>query len=91
MTPRRPRCHARRVKSLKLIMNEVQWALAQSVLQQAGIRFTIVGEQFASLYPGPGVGAFQKQLLVADEDVDEAKALLHAFVQDVPTTSETDT
>ncbi|HUK55278.1 MAG TPA: DUF2007 domain-containing protein [Nitrospiria bacterium] len=67
------------MKRIKLVLNEVQWALAKEILAEAGIPFSILNEQFSSLYPGPAVGAFAREIVVADEDDEKARELLDGF------------
>lgn len=63
-------------------MDPVQWSLAESLLEQAGIGYRVSNEQFASLYPGIGLGAFQRELLVDDRDYDEAEAIVRALAEE---------
>jgi hypothetical protein len=67
------------MKRIKLVLDEVQWAMVRGILQEAGIPFSILNEQFSSLYPGPAVGAFGREILVADEDYEEARERLDEF------------
>jgi len=67
------------MKRIKLVLDEVQWALAKGILEEAGIPFSILNEQFSSLYPGPAVGAFGREILVAEEDEEQARDLLTEF------------
>jgi hypothetical protein len=69
------------MKRIKLVLDEVQWAMVRGILQEAGIPFSILNEQFSSLYPGPAVGAFGREILVADEDYGEARERLDEFFQ----------
>lgn len=50
-------------------------AVAQSLLDEAGIEFFVVGETMGSLYPGP-VGPYIPEVRVALERADEARELL---------------
>lgn len=63
-------------------MDPVQWSFAASLLDEAGIAYRLTNEQFASLYPGIGLGAFQRELLVDDADFDEAEAILRALAEE---------
>ena len=67
------------MKRITLILDEVQWSIAREVLKEAGITFSILNEQFSSLYPGIAVGAFGRDILAADEDYERACELLHEF------------
>jgi len=69
------------MKRIKLLLNEVQWAMARGILEESGIRFSILNEQFSSLYPGTGLGAFGREVLVADEDEKKALELLNEFME----------
>jgi hypothetical protein len=70
------------MRRLKVMTDPVQWSLAESLLEQAGIAFRLTNEQFTSLYPGIGLGAFQREILVEDEDYDEADAILRALAEE---------
>lgn len=70
------------MKRLKLMLDEVRWSIARGMLEEAGIQFSILNEQFSSLYPGMAVGAFQREVMVADEDYERANELLHEFFND---------
>lgn len=70
------------MRRLKLMLDEVQWSIARGILEEAGIRFSILNEQFSSLYPGMAVGAFEREVTVADEDYERAHELLHEFFHD---------
>ncbi|MEK6576040.1 MAG: DUF2007 domain-containing protein [Nitrospirota bacterium] len=67
------------MKRIKLILDEVQWSIAREVLEETEIPFSIINEQFSSLYPGIAVGAFGRDILVEDEDYERARELLHEF------------
>lgn len=67
------------MKRIKLILDEVQWSIAREVLGEAEIPFSIINEQFSSLYPGIAVGAFGRDILVENEDYERARELLHEF------------
>ena len=67
------------MKRIKLVLDEVQWSIAKGILEEAGIPFSILNEQFASLYPGPSLGAFAREILVADEDYEKARERLDDF------------
>jgi len=69
------------MKRIKLLLNEVQWAMARGILEESGIRFSILNEQFSSLYPGTGLGAFGREVLVADDDEPKARELLNEFME----------
>lgn len=69
------------MKRIKLILNEVQWSLAKEILKEAGVEYSILNEQFASLYPGPGLGAFAREILVNDEDEVKTRELLKEFFE----------
>jgi hypothetical protein len=53
--------------------------MVRGILEEAGIPFSILNEQFSSLYPGPAVGAFGREIVVAEEDEEEARELLTEF------------
>ena len=65
-------------------MDAGQWAFFQTILQTEEIRFTPIGEHFLSLYPGPAIGAFQREILVAEEDFDKAQELVNDFLSEPP-------
>ena len=67
------------MKRLKLMMDEIQLAIARGILEEAGIPFSFLNEQFSSLYPGPAIGAFQREIQVRDEDYETAQGLLVDF------------
>lgn len=67
------------MKRLKLALDDLQWVMARGILKEAGIRFSVLNEQFSSLYPGPAIGAFQREIMIADENYDQAKELLDDF------------
>ena len=67
------------MKRIKLILDEVQWSIAREVLEETEIPFSIINEQFSSLYPGIAVGAFGRDILMEDEDYERARELLHEF------------
>ena len=69
------------MKRIKLVLDEVQWSIAKGILEEAGIPFSILNEQFSSLYPGPALGAFAREILVADEDDEMARERLDEFLQ----------
>jgi len=69
------------MKRIKLVLDEVQWSIAKGILEEAGIPFSVLNEQFSSLYPGPSLGAFAREILVADEDYDKARERLDDFFQ----------
>ena len=71
------------MKRFTLSLDMWQWALFRSMLEQEGIRFATANEQFASLFPGMGVGAFQRELLVEDADFDRATAFLKEFLENL--------
>ena len=47
---------------------------AKGVLDEAGVRCTLAGENFASVYPVPPVGAIELQVL--ESDAENARTLL---------------
>ncbi|HET6464021.1 MAG TPA: DUF2007 domain-containing protein [Nitrospiria bacterium] len=67
------------MKRIKLVLDEVQWSIAKGILEEAGVPFSILNEQFSSLYPGPALGAFGREILVADEDYEKARERLDDF------------
>ncbi|HTN42399.1 MAG TPA: DUF2007 domain-containing protein [Nitrospiria bacterium] len=69
------------MKRIKLVLNDVQWSLVRGILEEAGIRYSILNEQFSSLYPGPALGAFAREILVADEDEAKARGRLEEFFE----------
>ena len=69
------------MKRIKMTLNEVQWAMARGILEEAGIPFSILNEQFSSLYPGMALGAFGREVLVAEEDYDKTRELLNEFLE----------
>jgi Putative prokaryotic signal transducing protein len=69
------------MRRIKLILNEVQWPLAEGILKEAGIPFSILNAQFSSLYPGVALGAFAREILVEDEDEERARELLSEFLE----------
>jgi hypothetical protein len=69
------------MKRIKLVLNDVQWSMFQGILDEAGIGFSILNEQFSSLYPGPALGAFAREILVADEDEAKTRELLEEFFE----------
>jgi hypothetical protein len=69
------------MKRIKLLLNEVQWAMARGILEESGIRFSILNEQFSSLYPGTALGAFGREVLVADEDEEKTRDLLNELLE----------
>jgi Putative prokaryotic signal transducing protein len=69
------------MKRIKLILNEVQWSVAKGMLEEAGIPFSVLNEQFSSLYPGVGLGAFGREIIVADEDEEKARERLGEFLE----------
>ncbi len=75
------------MKRLKLMLDESQWAIARGILEEAGIPFSNSNEQFASLYPGPAIGAFQREILLRDEDYEEAERLLTEYFREPPSDS----
>lgn len=68
------------MKRIKLILNEVQWSVAKGILEEAGIPFSILNEQFSSLYPGVALGAFGREIIVSDEDEEKAREQLSEFL-----------
>ena len=57
--------------------NPALLAVAQSLLEEAGIEFNIVGEALLNLFPGSAVGSdVTPQIQVPAEDADEARELL---------------
>lgn len=69
------------MKRITLVLNDVQWAMARGILEEAGVRFSILNEHFSSLYPGIALGAFGREVLVADEDYEKTRELLNAFFE----------
>jgi len=69
------------MKRIKLILNDVQWSMAEGILTESGIPYSIMNEQFSSLYPGLALGAFAREVLVADEDYNRAQDLLNALLE----------
>ncbi len=69
------------MKRIKLNLNDVQWAMAKGILEEANIRFSILNEHFSSLYPGMALGAFGKEILVSDEDDEKVRELLKEFFE----------
>lgn len=67
------------MKRIKLILDEIQWSIAREILEEAEIPFSIINEQFSGLFPGMAVGAFERDIIVADEDYAGARELLHDF------------
>ena len=67
------------MKRLRLPLDDMQWAIAKGILKEADIPFSTPNEQFLSLFPGGAVGAFERELRVADEDYEQAYELLHDF------------
>ncbi len=67
------------MKRLKVVLTDLEWTIAAGILEEAGIPFSVLNEQFSSLYPGARLGAFEREILVADEQYDEARDLLHDF------------
>ena len=72
------------MKRLRLLLDEGQWAIFRGILEEEGIRFTAINEQFSSLYPGPSVGAFQREVFIEDENLKPAKQLLEDFLNSHP-------
>ena len=72
------------MKRLRLMLDEMQWAIARGILEEAGIPFSFLNEQFSSLYPGPSIGPFQREVRVRDEDYETARGLLVDFFADSP-------
>ncbi len=70
------------MKRIKLTLNEVQWSIARGVLEEEEIPFSIINEQFSSLYPGIALGAFGRDILVEDEDYERTTKLLHEFLDE---------
>ena len=57
--------------------NPALLAVAQSLLEEAGIEFNIVGEALLNLFPGGAVGSdVTPQIQVPAEDAGEARELL---------------
>jgi len=69
------------MKRIRLVLNDVQWSMVRGILDEAGIQYSILNEQFSSLYPGPALGAFAREILVADEDEEKARERLDEFFE----------
>lgn len=67
------------MKRINLILDEVQWSIAKGILEEAGISYSILNEQFSSLYPGMAVGAFGREILVEDDNYERTIELLNGF------------
>ena len=72
------------MKRLNLMMDAGQWAFFRTILESENIHFSPIGERWLSLYPGPAVGAFQREVLVADQDFDKAQELVNDFLSEPP-------
>ncbi len=61
---------------------EPQLAVLKSVLDGAGIRFFVYNDTIGSMLAGPRIAhCNRKQILVAEEDLEEARALLSEFLE----------
>jgi hypothetical protein len=61
--------------------NPAVLAVAQSLLEEAGIEFNVAGEALLNLFPGGAVGSdVTPQIQVPAESADEARELLKELV-----------
>lgn len=76
---------------LNFMLDEVRWAMAKGFLEEEGIPFTALNEQFSSLYPGPAIGAFQREILIpASEEKRVREGLAELFSEESPPPSTED-
>jgi len=69
--------------------NEVDLALIQGLLDEAGIRYFVHNDHFGSLHIGPVIPLFnEKAVMVAPADEERARALIEPFLAE--TTEDTD-